>query len=231
MAKNYNLVAEKRDRAGKGIARELRRNNKIPAVIYGDGKEPVKITLDQNEVNVTYYKGGMFTTVCDMDVAGDKYVVLARDIQLHPVTDVVEHADFLRVTNKTRIAVDVPVEFINEDQSPGMQEKGSLNVVRFKVELMCAAMSIPDHIEVDLAGKEHNDAIKISDAKLPEGVTPVIDDRDFTIAVLMPPKTAEQLEEELEHDDDDGIEREAEEGDAAEGGEEAAEGDAEKADE
>jgi len=196
MAKTYALKAEERERAGKGIARSLRRAGKTPAVIYGDKKEPVKITLNENEINVEYNRGQLFTTLCNLDVAGKEHLVLARDVQLHPVTDVVEHVDFLRVTDKTRLAVDVPVQFINEDQSPSLEQKGTLNVVRFTIELTCRATNIPDFIEVDIAGKEHGDAVKVSDASLPDGATPVIDDRDFTIATLVPPKTAEQEEAE-----------------------------------
>ena len=232
MSKNYAMKAEKRERAGKGVARSLRRDGRSPAVIYGDGKEPVKISLNENEINVEYNRGQMFTTLCDLDVEGEKNLVLARDVQLHPVTDKVEHVDFLRVNNKTQIVVDVPVQFINEDKCPSLQSKGTLNVVRYTVEMRCMAMSIPDLIEVNLEGKEHGDAVKISDGELPEGAKPVIDDRDFTIATLIAPKTAEQLaaEEAAEAaDTDDGIvsdeeaaAAEAGEGEApAEGGEEA----------
>ena len=100
MSKNYALSASKRDRAGKGVARALRREGKVPAVIYGDNKDPVTIKLSGRDANVEYIRGQMFTTLCDLDVAGDKHLVLARDVQLHPVTDVVQHIDFLRVTAK-----------------------------------------------------------------------------------------------------------------------------------
>ncbi len=196
MAKTYALKAEERERAGKGIARSLRRAGKTPAVIYGDKKEPVKITLNENEINVEYNRGQLFTTLCSLDVAGKEHLVLARDVQLHPVTDVVEHVDFLRVTDKTRLAVDVPVQFINEDKCPSLEQKGTLNVVRFTIELTCRATNIPDFIEVNIEGKEHGDAVKVSDATLPDGAVPVISDRDFTIATLVPPKTAEQEEAE-----------------------------------
>jgi len=144
MSKNYTLKADARENAGKGAARTLRREGKVPAVIYGDKKEPIKITLDANITNVTFNKGHMFTTLCDLEVGNDKHLVLARDIQTHPVTDVVNHIDFLRVTAKTKIAVDVPVNFINEEQSPGMDQKGVLNVVRYTIELVCTATNIPD---------------------------------------------------------------------------------------
>ena len=226
MSKNYALKAEARDRAGKGIARSLRREGKTPAVIYGDKKEPVKVTLDQNTINVEYNKGQMFTTLCDLEVGSDKHLVLARDVQTHPVTDVVEHVDFLRVTAKTKIAVDVPVQFINEDKSPGMDQKGILNVVRYTIELVCTATNIPENVEVNLEGKEHGDSINVSDAALPEGAKPVIDDRDFTIATLLAPKKAEEVEEELAEGEEgeEGAEGEAAEGGDAEGGDAPAEG-------
>ncbi len=196
MSKNYALKAEKRDRAGKGVARSLRRAGRSPAVIYGDNKEPVKISLSENMVNVEYNKGRMFTTLCELDVDGSTNIVLARDVQLHPVTDVVEHVDFLRVNNKTKIAVNVPVKFINEDKCPSIDGKGTLNVTRYTVELLCSAMSIPEVLEVSVEGKEHGDAVKVSDANMPDSASPVITDRDFTIATLIAPKTAEQEEAE-----------------------------------
>lgn len=228
MPKTYALSADLRDGTGKGAARALRREGKTPAVIYGDGKEPITITLDTNAINVEYNRGHMFTTLCDLALDGSQRQILARDIQLHPVSDVVEHVDFLRVTDKTSIAVEVPVQFVNEDKSPSLKENGTLNVVRFEVELVCKATSIPDYIEVNVEGKEHGDAVKISDAVLPEGTKPVIDDRDFTIATLVAPKTAAELEAEEAADaeaPEDNVEREeGEEGDAAaEGGDAEAE--------
>ena len=232
MSKNYAMTANKRDGAGKGIARALRREGRVPAVIYGDNKEPVLISLPANETNVQYNRGGMFTTLCDLDADGDKHLVLARDVQLHPVTDVVQHIDFLRVTAKTKIAVDVPVQFINEDKSPGLDEKGVLNVVRYTVELLCGATAIPDQLEVNLEGKEIGDSINISDAALPEGVKPVIDDRDFTIATIAAPRKAEEVVVE-DAEGAEGEEAEGAEGEAAEGegGDAPAEGEEAKAEE
>ncbi|MEZ5918572.1 MAG: 50S ribosomal protein L25/general stress protein Ctc [Alphaproteobacteria bacterium] len=222
MSKNYAFAAEKRERAGKGVARALRRDGKIPAVIYGDKKEPIKIALPANEVNVEYNRGHMFTTLCDLKVDGDKHLVLARDVQLNPVTDIVEHVDFLRVTKKTTIAVKVPVQFINEDKSPGIFAKAILNVVRHDVELVCSATNIPEFLEVNLEGKQTGSSVHISDAILPEGTKPVIEGRNFTIATLVAPKTAAQEEaEEAEAAVEDA---EGEEAEASEGGEEAAEG-------
>ena len=139
MANTYPLVAQTRDRAGKGIARALRREKRVPAVIYGDNKEPVLISVSERDIEVEYHKAHMFTTLCDMEIGKDKAMVLARDVQLDPVTDKVVHVDFLRVTKKTKIAVQVPVHFINQDKCEGLQRKGVLNVVRHDVELMCSA--------------------------------------------------------------------------------------------
>lgn len=195
MSKHYALQATKREKAGKGAARSLRREGKIPAVIYGDKKEPVTITLDMNRVNVEYNKGHIFTTLCDLDLDGQKHLLLARDAQKHPVTDVVEHVDFLRVTEKTTIAIMVPVHFFNHDKSPSLKEKGTLNVTRHEVEVICQAQNMPEYIEVNLEGKAHGDAVRAHDAVLPAGTKFVIE-RDFTIATLLAPKTAAQADAE-----------------------------------
>ena len=195
MSRKYALKAAKRERAGKGVARTLRREGRVPAVVYGDGKEPVKISLSTNEATIVYRKGHMFTNICDLNLDGQDHLVLVRDVQQHPVTDFIEHIDFLRVTPKTKIAVKVPVHFINHEDSPGIFQKGVLNVVRHEVELLCSAMDIPESIDVNLAGKELGDAVKISDAVLPAGVKPVITNRDFTIATVVAPKTGPDEDE------------------------------------
>ncbi len=185
---NYALKASKREQAGKGVARSLRRENKAPAVIYGDNKEPVKIALEGNQINLEYNKGHMFTSLCDLEIDGTKHLVLARDVQLHPVSDKVEHVDFLRVTPKTTIVVKVPVHFINQNECPGLKEKGVLNIVRHELELVCLATDIPDSVDVDLTGKGLGDAARISNAKLPNGTKPTITNRDFVIATIQIPR-------------------------------------------
>ncbi|HRC25816.1 MAG TPA: 50S ribosomal protein L25/general stress protein Ctc, partial [Alphaproteobacteria bacterium] len=159
------LSAAKRERAGKGVARALRRENRVPAVIYGDGKAPVNISLPDKEINLEYRKGHMFTSLTDLDFGGEKALVLARDVQLHPVTERIEHVDFLRVTPKTRISVNVPVEFTNEAECQGLKDKGVLNIVHHELELLCVATDIPESIPVDLRGYEIGDAIRISAVK------------------------------------------------------------------
>jgi large subunit ribosomal protein L25 len=189
MSKSFSLQAEAREEAGKGVSRSLRRQGKLPAVIYGDNKTPVKIALSAHNVNLEYHKAHMFTSLCELDLDGKKHIVLARDVQLHPVTDFVEHVDFLRVTDKTELKVHVSLQFINHEQSPGLKDKGSLNVVAHQVEVVCKAENIPDFIEVDLSGKNHGETVNISSAIMPKGARPA-SDRDFTVANIVAPKRA-----------------------------------------
>ncbi|AEP09271.1 50S ribosomal protein L25/general stress protein Ctc [Micavibrio aeruginosavorus] len=194
MSKKFSLTAEKRDGAGKGIARALRRENKIPAVVYGDSKEPVSITLPLKEVTLEYRKGYMFTHLCEIDVAGQKHLTLARDVQLHPVTDKIIHVDFLRVTPKTRIKVDVPVHFINDEECKGLKAGGVLNVVHHEVVLECAATDIPEFVEVDLTNYDLGDVIHMDVVKLPKGATSVLEG-DETIATIAVPRAVVEVED------------------------------------
>lgn len=221
MTKHYALKAEARTKAGKGAARTLRREGKIPAVIYGDKKDPVSITLPLKEITLEYHKAHMFTTLCDINVGSEKYHVLARDVQVHPVTDVIEHVDFLRVSDNTKLTVDVPVHFEGYEDSPAATNAGVINVVRHTIEIICLAKNIPEEITVDLSTAEIGDAFKISDVKLPAGATPAIKDRDFTIATIIEPK--QFVEEEA-------APAEGAEGEAAAEGAEKAEGDAKEGD-
>ena len=154
MSKHFALSAEKRERAGKGVARTLRREKKIPAVVYGDAKEPEIIQMAAKEITLEYQKGSLFTNLCDLTIDGKKQLVLVRDVQIHPVTDRVEHVDFIRVTPKTTITVDVPVHFLNEDKCPGIKNGGSLTVVRHELELVCKATEIPKGVDIDLSAFE-----------------------------------------------------------------------------
>jgi large subunit ribosomal protein L25 len=188
MSKTYALKAEVREPAGKGAARSHRRNNKVPAVIYGDNKEPVSIILENKDINLEYRKGHMSTNLCNLSVGGADLLVLARDVQLDPVKDFVLHVDFLRVTPRTMIHVQVPLHFINQDKSLGLtQNKGVLNIGYHDLEIVCQATNIPESIEVDLAGKDIDDAIHINDLKLPEGAKPA-SGRNLTIATVMAPR-------------------------------------------
>ena len=191
---SYELKAEKRDRVGKGSSRELRRNGLIPAVIYGDKQTPISIALSTNEVTKKIHAGGFMTTIATIDVGGEKISVLPKDYQLDPVRDFTMHIDFLRVSADTLVTVAVPVHFVNQEKSPGLKIGGTLNVVRHEVEFHCPANAIPEFITADLEGFKIGDGVHISHIKLPAGVTPVITDRDFTIATIVTPAGGVQEE-------------------------------------
>jgi len=180
----YELKAQPRDRTGKGAARELRRNSMVPAVIYGDKKDPLAIALPQKELTMRLHAGGFLTTVATIEVDGVKHQVLPKDYQTDPVRDFIVHVDFLRISKNSRVVVHVPVHFKNEDASPGLKRGGVLNIVRHEVEVECPATAIPDYIEVDLAGVDIGDSIHISHVTLPDNTKPTITDRDFTIATV-----------------------------------------------
>jgi large subunit ribosomal protein L25 len=184
MSQSYELTAETREQVGKGSARAVRRNGKIPAVIYGDKQSPLSIALSHKDIYYKIHGGGFLTTVATLDVGGEKIRVLPKAYQLDPVSDQPIHVDFLRVGKNTEVNVQVPVHFINEEESPGLKRGGVLNIVRHEVEFHCQADAIPEHITVDLAGTDIGDSIHISAVKLPSGVRPVIQDRDFTIATI-----------------------------------------------
>ncbi|MFO1049786.1 MAG: 50S ribosomal protein L25/general stress protein Ctc [Geminicoccaceae bacterium] len=179
---------ERRERTGKGPARQLRRENKIPAIVYGGAKEPQRIAMPIKEISLELTKNPrFFSTVFELDFGDEKLKVLPREAQLHPVTDVPLHVDFLRAEQGALIHVNVPVRFVHEDQSPGIKRGGVLNVVRRTLDLICPADAIPGEIVVDLAGREIGDSIHISHVVLPEGVKATITERDFTICSIVPP--------------------------------------------
>lgn len=188
MSKTYALTAQKRDRAGKGVARALRRENRIPAVVYGDHKEPVMISFPEKDITLQFQKGGMSTHICDLTVDGEKISALARDVQLNPVTDRIEHVDFMRVGPKTKLTVHVPVHFTNQDVCPGLKLKGVLNIIHHDLTLRCMANDMPEALEVDLSKYELNAAIKLSDIKLPKGAKVLgHNSADFTVATIVEP--------------------------------------------
>ena len=204
--------ATPRDRVGKGAARELRRNGLIPAVIYGDKKPPLAIAISYKETMLAIYAGGFLSHVIEVDVDGEKHKVIPRDYQLDPVRDFALHVDFLRIGKGSRITVDVAMHFANQDKCPGLKRGGVLNVVRHSVEVICPADAIPEELIVDLSQAEVGDSLHISAVALPEGVTPTITDRDFTVATIAAPSSF-RSEEASEGDEAEG---EAEGGDEAE---------------
>lgn len=187
MSQTYELKAEARERVGKGSARELRRNGKVPAVIYGEKQPPLAIALNYKDVYYKIHGGAFMTTVATINVDGQTIRALPKDFQLDPVRDFPLHVDFLRVGRNTIVTVNIPVQFINEEKSVGIKRGGVLNIVRHDIEATCPADRIPDAIEVDLSGTDLGDAIHISAVTLPQDVTPTITDRDFTIATIAAP--------------------------------------------
>jgi large subunit ribosomal protein L25 len=187
MGEVHSLGAEPRARAGKGAARQTRRDGRVPGVIYGNKQDPVMISLEPKELVRELHKSGFFATLFDVQLDGAKHRVLPRDVQFDPVTDKPIHVDFLRVSADTKVHVEVPVIFQNDFASPGIKRGGVLNIVRHEIELVCAADSIPHELLVDLTGLDIGDSVHISAIKLPEGVVPAIADRDFTVATIVAP--------------------------------------------
>ena len=218
MAQTSVLKAEVRDRVGKGAARAVRRQDKVPAVIYGEKQPPIPITLPQRDLSQRLNAGGFLTHLLQIEVNGEDIRVIPKDYQLHPVRDFLIHVDFLRVGEGARLTLEVPVHFDNHADSPGLKRGGVLNVVRYAVELVVPADAIPEAIEVDLSGLEIGDSVHISAVTLPEGVTPTITDRDFTIATIAGAAPA-ATEEEGEEAEGEAPEGEGTEEGAAEGAE------------
>jgi len=185
-----------RENTGTGFAREARRNGMVPGILYGGDEAPVAIAIKGNEVLKAINSGQFIGNMIELVHDGKGQKALTKDIQFHPVTDLPVHLDFYRVTAKSIIEVEVSVNFVGEEESPGMKQGGALNVVRYAIEVKCPAGEIPDGIEVDISAMDIGDAIHISDISLPKNVKPSITDRDFTIATMQESRT--EVEEEVE---------------------------------
>ncbi len=181
------LEAQRRERAGKGAARAIRRENRVPAVIYGAGQPPVSISLDYNRTNQLIYAGRFLTTLFEISLDGETVRALPRDYQLDPVSDKPIHVDFLRLVSGAKVRVEVPVHFENQETSVGLKKGGTLNIVRHTVEMMVPADNIPEFITGDLAALDMGESLHISAFKIPEGCVPTITDRDFTVATIATP--------------------------------------------
>jgi len=187
------LKATARAKVGKGAARAERRAGRVPAVIYGDGKAPLGISLDYTEITRTIYAGHFLTTLFNVDVEGEKHRVIPRDYQLDPIKDLPLHVDFLRVAVGSTLEVDVPVHFVNAEASPGLKRGGTLNIVSHTVALNVPADAIPDAINVDLTGREIGDSLHLSSVTLPAGVTSAIHGDD-TLATIVAPSGLKEAE-------------------------------------
>ena len=217
MVMTSNLSAETRASVGKGNSRSLRREGRIPAIVYGNKLEPLAISLSEKDLNTELRKEGFFNKLCDLELGKEKILVLPQSIALHPVTDRAEHIDFLRVSDTTKVTIEIPVKFENEEECPGIKKGGILNVVRFGIEVSCPASNIPELFIVDLTGLELGDSIRFSNIKdVTEGVIPTITDRDFIIASVVAPAALVSEEVETEEDEETTDEENASEENPAE---------------
>ena len=198
MAKVISIKADARERVGKGAARATRRAGFVPAVIYGDNKEPESIQIRLNEIIRLINRGGFLSHTYEIDVDGKKTTVLPRDMQLHPVSDVPMHIDFLRLAKGGTVVMEIPVKVVDEDKCPGLTRGGTINYTRHEIELEVPNDKIPEFVEVSVANVELGDAVKVSAVKLPAGCTPTITDRDFTIVTIAAPSSLKSAEAEAD---------------------------------
>ena len=220
MAEVETVLASPRDGVGKGSARQTRRDGQVPAVIYGNKEEPLLLTLERRLLSRELENPQFFIQLVDIEIGGTKHRVLPRDVQFHPVSDVPMHVDFLRFDPRRKITAAVPVVFDGEDECPGMKRGGMLNIVRHEVEVLCTADDIPQELLLHLAGLDIGDSIHASAVPLPDGVTFVISDRDFTIATVAAPTV--MVEETMEGEEGE----EGEEGKSEESGDDDGDNDA-----
>jgi large subunit ribosomal protein L25 len=187
MSEALTLAAEARERAGKGASRALRREGRVPAVVYGGKEEPLGIHVEERALRRLLDTGHFSNSIVMVEVGGSAVRTLPKDVHFDPVTDRPLHVDFLRLAKDAKVEVAVPVVFVNEDDSPGLKRGGVLNIVRHELELVCDADRIPDDITIDVTGLDVGDSIHISQVRLPEGSVSAITDRDFTIATIVAP--------------------------------------------
>jgi large subunit ribosomal protein L25 len=186
MATVSEIKAAARPRNGKGAARAERREGRVPAVIYGDNKPPLPISVDLIDIRTRIYAGRFLTTICDVEVDGAKHRVIPRDFQLDPVKDFPIHVDFLRLGEGAQIRVKIPVHVINAEQSPGVKRGGTVNLVQHTIEVRCPPEQIPSSIDVDISGLEISYSKHLADITLPPGVT-VVGRQDITLVTIVPP--------------------------------------------
>lgn len=197
MSSVETIPVQSRQAAGTGAARATRREGLVPGILYGNKKEPHPIALDARPILKELYRPGFFSRLFTISLDGKDEHVLAKAVQLDPVTDHPLHIDFQRVGKDSKIQVDVPIHFINDERAPGIKKGGSLNIIHHTLELKCSAMSIPEEITVDLSKLEMGHSIRLSEIKLPEGVSVVQADQDLTIVNIVAPggpKTTESEE-------------------------------------
>jgi len=187
MSDTLTLPAETRERAGKGASRVLRREGRVPAVVYGNNEDPQSIHVEEKELVRQLGTGHFFNSIVEVEIGGKKVRTLPKDVAFHPVTSRPLHADFLRISKDHKVHVNVPVHFVNQEASPGLKRGGVLNIVRHELDLVCDPERIPDEVAIDVTGLEVGASIHISHVALPEGSASAITDRDFTIATIVAP--------------------------------------------
>lgn len=187
MSDTLTLPAETRDRGGKGASRALRREGRVPAVVYGGKEEPLSIHVEEKELRRQLGTGHFFNSVVEVEVGGKKVRTLPKDVAFHPVNDRPLHVDFLRVAKNAKVHVKVPVVFTNEDASPGLKKGGVLNIVHHELDLVVEADKIPDDIVIDVTGLDVGDSIHIGSIKLPAGAVDGSHEADLTIATIVAP--------------------------------------------
>ena len=216
------LNASIRNTNTKGEINFLRANGSVPAIVYGGSEKNQKISISTKLLKTFLEKENFLSNIITLSVDDKKINVLPRDITFDPVKDEPIHMDFLRIVKGAKIILEIPVKFINDDKSPGLKRGGVLNIVRRKVELKCPTENIPTELIVDLENKDIGESFKISSIKLPEGVTPTIQGRDFVVATLAAPTIIKEPEKPAEETAEGAEGAEAVEG--AEGETKAAEG-------
>jgi large subunit ribosomal protein L25 len=218
MSEQLTLPAEARERAGKGASRALRREGRVPAVIYGEKKEALSIHVEEKLLSKMLSTGHFMNSVIMIDFQGKPQRTLPKAVDFHPVSSRPIHVDFLRIGEHTKVHVAVPIRFQNEEESSGLKRGGVLNAVVHELEIVCDAASIPNEIHIALDGLDIGDSVHISEVNLPEGVEPANKDEDFTVATIVAPSAMKAEEEEAAAADEVPT-VEGEEGEAAEGGE------------
>ena len=206
MSDVLTLSAETRERAGKGASRAMRREGRVPAVVYGNKQEALAISLEEKALVKAMSNGHFMNSVVMIDGVGQVVRTLPKDVQFHPVTDRPLHVDFLRIGEHTTVHVNVPVVFTGEEASPGIKRGGVLNIVTHELELVCDAAEIPEQIEIALDGLDVGATIHINDVKLPAGATVAHAETDFTVATIVAPSALKSSE----GDDAEAAEGEAE---------------------
>jgi len=215
-----SLDANIRDNKTKGQLNAIKNNGEVPAIVYGGKDQSEKISISKKELKLSIYKENFLSSIITLNINGKSQNVLPRDVIYDVISDEPIHVDFLRIIPGIKIRIEIPVEFINHEKSPGLKRGGVLNIVRRKVELKCPSEKIPEKITIDLDGVDIGESFKISSVKLDSDVVPTIQGRDFVIATLAAPTVMKEPEKPAE--------AEATEGEAGTEGAEAAAVDGEK---